>query len=167
MILQPWEDEESSLPRDEDKKIRSAFSFLIWKSNRTKTWFSILFCSIWTFHPFWDFDVNAIDMLGLKAQAIQEGVQYAFGVFQSESPAKIFIRGKKKMFCWPSFLYRRKFISNFSRVAEGYCSGVTDPVKPFWQAELKQLWRHISQPLLAPQSEEWIFGSCWQMIIIP
>ena len=85
-----------------------------------------------------DFDVNAIDMLGLKAQAIQEGVQYAFGVFQSESPAKIFIRGKK-MFCWPSFLYRRKFISNFSRVAEGYCSGVTDPVKPFWQAELKQL----------------------------
>ena len=166
MILQPWEDEESSLPRDEDKKIRSAFSFLIWKSNRTKTWFSILFCSIWTFHPFWDFDVNAIDMLGLKAQAIQEGVQYAFGVFQSESPAKIFIRGKK-MFCWPSFLYRRKFISNFSRVAEGYCSGVTDPVKPFWQAELKQLWRHISQPLLAPQSEEWIFGSCWQMIIIP
>ena len=76
--------------------------------------------------------------LGLKAQAIQEGVQYAFGVFQSESPAKIFIRGKK-MFCWPSFLYRRKFISNFSRVAEGYCSGVTDPVKPFWQAELKQL----------------------------
>ena len=54
-----------------------------------------------------DFDVNAIDMLGLKAQAIQEGVQYAFWVYRIQNTewkqqflAKIFIRGKS----WPSFL---------------------------------------------------------------
>ena len=137
---------------------------------------SILFCTALVTpeqsQPFQrDFEVNAIDMLGLKAQ---EGVQYAWGcgdtgkIVKAVWWAKIFIC---QMFCAGLVFYSRpssrKFISNFSRVARlCVCCGVTDPVKPFWQAELKQLRRHIS----LDKEATGFSAAVWQMmrmIIIP
>lgn len=178
-ILQPWEDEESSLPR-ETRYWRLSPIHPFWFENQIERHLHLIL------HSFGDPWIESTLSAGLWSQCnwhawlkSPRGGAICLGMWgyrqNSESSGPRFLSALEDVLLRAGLVFysrpsSRKFISNFSRVARlCYCCGVTDPVKPFWQAELKQLRRHISLDKEASFTTGFS-AAVWQMmrmIIIP